>query len=246
MQFKKWLTSVVSVAGLFALSSPAQAVPFIFPVTSVPGNATFSGTGPGLPPTGGSPAAQFTVVGNFAATDTIRIDVSGTVDIATGENGVGYVTNAAGVTVNPLSSIYNTLRGRGTVATSPTFPAAPLNSPYGSLLLSVDNFATSAVVPFVANAANGLGQPVVPTNLSFTGTVGSLFGGPIANGTVFSFRVSDVNTGDSTGSFTVSGFLSDVPPGAPEIDGSQATVPLACCLLSLLVLGGRRRAGLAI
>ncbi len=223
---------------VFALSTGAQAVPFVFPVTVVPGNANFVGNGPGLPPKDSTPSAQFTVVGNFAATDVISITVSGTSDIAAGEQMVGYSANAAGVTVNAVNSIYSQFRDIGTIAVSPPFDPAPLNAPYGALLLSLNDFVSSAIVPFVADVSSGLGQSVVPTTLTYTGTVGSLFGGGISDGTVFSFRVSDINSFDSVGGFTVSGFLAE----APELDPRRGSLAFASLALLLLLAQKRRTA----
>ena len=236
---RSWTRLAVSAGAMVCLIGQAQAAPFTIPVTVVQGDANFDGNGPGLPPLGGSPSGQFTVVGNYAATDVITLNVSGTVNVAGNEAGVGWTTNAAGVTVNPVNSIYNELRGIGEIAVDPDFPPGPLNAPYGALLLSLDNFATSAVVPFLANTASGLGQTLIPTTLSFSGTLASLFGSGVTDGTVFSFRVADINFFDSSGAFTVTGSLDAAD--APEMDPRQGSVALTCCGLLLLVLSQRQK-----
>ena len=68
---------------------------------------------------------------------------------------------------------------------------------------------------FPATAANGLGSAIPPSSLTLSNvTLNSLgFISALPSGTVLQFRISDINTFDNGGQFTVSGQIvtADVP-----------------------------------
>jgi hypothetical protein len=137
----------------------------------------------------------FTVNNDFLGSDLISLTVTGTVDLFNTDP-QGYVTNAAGVLAQ-TSSV-------GSVGSTGVNPADGSN--FGSLLLGNSSLGYKQL--FAAN-----GNPA--TTLSFSNiSLASLFGSGLANGTVLEFRVSDSNTADNSGSFNVSGSISqaaDVP-----------------------------------
>src|SRR5579863_1911478 len=163
----------------------------------------------------------FTVVGNFTSTDTISILATGLVDLASGL----FTANAAGIITGPATT--NT--GNHPGQTSPNTSEPSLN--FGALLIG--NTTLGFFQAFPSDAANGLGNPVPPTTLTSTETLGSLgFTSGITSGTVLHLVVSDCNGcfGDNTGSFKVG------PAAVPE-PGYLGIV--ACALL----VGARFRPG---
>jgi len=202
MQFVN-LKSTTTLAVTLLLSAAAHAATVI-PLTTVNGNAVASGP-------------SFVVNGDFSSTETFNLDVFGTVDIATGENGVGYTTNAAGITTNPSNSVFNTFFSAGTVLL-----VGNNNIPYGALLIGNSTLGFTQVFP--ATAIYGLGGSTPPNVFSIQTTVGALFGTGLTNGTVLQFLTNDIGDGsDNSGSFFVSGVI-----GVPE--------PLTTT--GLLLLGG--------
>ncbi|TRU84747.1 MAG: PEP-CTERM sorting domain-containing protein [Microcystis novacekii Mn_MB_F_20050700_S1] len=167
--------------------SPVQAAQLIIPNTTVLGTNVFSG------PT-------FTVSGNFLPSDTLSINVSGTVDLAAG----GLTINAAGVIVAPQTTVTGNNPGQIFIAGgSDIVPGKP----NGALLIG--NGTLGFFPLFSATAANGLGNANPPTNLSLSGVpLSSIFTNVgftgIANGTVLEFRVNDSNTFDNSGQFVIS------------------------------------------
>ena len=159
--------------------SPVQAAQLIIPNTTVLGTDVFSG------PT-------FTVSQNFLPSDTLSVNVSGTVDIWSGT----LTMNAAGIitqTTQPGRSVGQTVTGPG-------------GQPFGSLLIG--NNTLGFFTLFSADAANGLGSANPPTNLSLSGVpLSSIFTNAgftgIANGTVLEFRVNDTNSFDNSGQFVI-------------------------------------------
>jgi hypothetical protein len=140
----------------------------------------------------------FTVPTDFAATDELSFTVSGIVSL---QPSGAFGTNAAGVVV--------------VAGSSPVGASLPNGSTtYGSLLLG--NSSIPFVQLFPTNADNGLGSSAPPTSLTISATLGSLFGSGLSAGTVLEFRVSDINTGDNGGQFSISsGGDAAVPePGA--------------------------------
>lgn len=143
----------------------------------------------------------FTVVGNFSATDTISIRATGLVDLASGN----YTANAAGIIAGPATT--NT--GNHPGQTSPNISDPAVN--FAALLIG--NTTLGFFQAFPSNAANGLGNPVPPTTLTSTATLGSIgFAAGLTNGTVLHLVVSDCNGcfGDNSGSFAVG------PAAVPE------------------------------
>ncbi|HYP07438.1 MAG TPA: PEP-CTERM sorting domain-containing protein [Bryobacteraceae bacterium] len=127
----------------------------------------------------------FTVPVDYSPTDTLSFTVSGIVSL---QGGGAFGTNAAGVVVVPGSA------GVG--------QSAPNGSTtFGSLLLG------NNVIPFVqlfaTDASNGLGSANPPTVLAFSDTIGNIFGSGLSAGTVLEFRISDINTGDNGGQFSI-------------------------------------------
>ncbi|TRU41594.1 MAG: PEP-CTERM sorting domain-containing protein [Microcystis aeruginosa Ma_QC_Ca_00000000_S207] len=161
--------------------SPVQAAQLIIPNTTVLGTDVFSG------PT-------FTVSQNFLPSDTLSVNVSGTVDLFNGE----FTTNAAGVIVSP--PVTHTGNNPGQVL------ASPGGQPHGSLLIGNNTLGFFPL--FLATAANGLGNANPPTNLSLSGVpLSSIFTNVgftgIANGTVLEFRVNDTDTYGNSGQFVI-------------------------------------------
>ena len=164
---------------------------------------------------------SFTVSGNFSASDTISIRASGLVDLNFGN----FTANAAGIITGPSTT--NT--GNRPGETSPNISDPTVN--YAALLIG--NTVLGFFQAFPSNAANGLGNPVPPTTLFSTATLGSIgFGAGLSNGTVLHLVVSDCNGcfGDNSGSFAV---------GAVPEPGYFGIV--ACALLAGLRFRQRKR-----
>ena len=193
---KNSLSKIASASSAIAFStlaiSPVQAAQLIIPNTTVSGQDVVSG------PT-------FTVSQNFSPSDTLSVNVFGTVDIWSGT----LTMNAAGIITQ------TTVTGYSVGQTMTTFPGLiPVLSdqPFGSLLIGNNSLGFFRL--FSANAANGLGSFNPPTNLSLSGvplssiftTVG--FTG-ITAGTVLEFRVNDgiTNWNDNSGQF----FITSTP-----------------------------------
>jgi len=165
----------------------------------------------------------FTVMGSFSATDTISIRATGLVDLAFGN----YTANAAGIIAAPATT--NT--GNHPGQTSPNTSEPSVN--FAALLIG--NTTLGFFQAFPSNAANGLGNPVPPTTLTSTATLGSIgFASGLTNGTILHLVVSDCNGcfGDNSGSFLVG------PATVPE-PGYFAMV--ACVLLMGLRFQARRQ-----
>jgi hypothetical protein len=161
--------------------SPVQAAQLIIPNTTVLGTNVFSG------PT-------FTVSQNFLPSDTLSVNVSGTVDLYFEQ----FTTNAAGVIVSP--SLTHTGNSPGQVF------AGPGGRPSGSLLIGNNTLGFFRLFP--ANAANGFGNANPPTNLSLSGVpLSSIFTNVgftgIANNTVLEFRVNDSDVNTNSGKFVI-------------------------------------------
>ncbi|WP_159296339.1 PEP-CTERM sorting domain-containing protein [Microcystis aeruginosa] len=185
---KNSLSKIAIASSAIAFStlaiSPVQAAQLIIPNTTVLGTNVFSG------PT-------FTVSQNFLPSDTLSVNVSGTVDVWSGTltmNAAGIITQttAAGFSVGQTTPV-----GSGATRTG---------QPSGSLLIG--NSTLGFFPLFSANAANGLGSANPPTNLSLSGVpLSSIFTNVgftgIANGTVLEFRVNDVNSFDNSGQFVI-------------------------------------------
>ena len=183
---KNSLSKIAIASSAIAFStlaiSPVQAAQLIIPNTTVLGTNVFSG------PT-------FTVSQNFLPSDTLSVNVSGTVDLFFGQ----FTANAAGVIVSP--QITNTGNSPGQTA------AGPGGRPFGSLLIGNNTLGFFPL--FSANAANGLGNANPPTNLSLSGVpLSSIFTNVgftgIANGTVLEFHVNDSNSNGNSGQFVIS------------------------------------------
>ena len=167
---------------------------------------------------GSGPSIMLT--GGAAPTDLFNLVVSGLVDLQ--GNGV-YGTNAAGVIVVAGSSGVGQTLVNGTTN-------------FGSLLIGNSTLGFQQIFP--ANAANGLGSLTPPSTLSTTVSVGSLFGGSLAPGTSLQFRISDTNTFDNFGQFsltTLSLTTADVS-GVPE----PSTWVLSATALALVLVFRRR------
>ena len=182
---KNSLSKIAFASSAIAFStlaiSPVQAAQLIIPNTTVLGTNVFSG------PT-------FTVSQNFLPSDTLSVNVSGTVDLSYGQ----FTTNAAGVIVSPSPT--STGNNPGQVL------ASPGGQPYASLLIGNNTLGFFPL--FSATPANGLGNANPPTNLSLSGVpLSSIFTNVgftgIANGTVLEFRVNDLNTFDNSGQFVI-------------------------------------------
>jgi hypothetical protein len=182
--------------------SSASAVSLTIPTTTVNGTDVFSGP-------------SFTVTSNFLGTDTISLNVSGTVDLISG----GFTTNAAGILTQPSPNfgglnVGDFFTNGGTIAG-------------GALLLG--NSTLGFYQLFAPNATNGLGSSNPPTNLSLTNvSLSSIgFGSGFTNGTVLEFRVFDSDNFNNSGAFTVSG----------SIDGATTAVPEPFTIIGTLIGG---------
>ncbi len=138
--------------------------------------------------------AEALMVEASGPSDTLSVNVSGTVDLFFGQ----FTTNAAGVIVSP--SVTHTGNNPGQVL------AGPGGRPYGSLLIGNNTLGFFPLFP--ANAANGLGNANPPTNLSLSGVpLSSIFTNVgftgIANGTVLEFRVNDGDVNTNSGQFVI-------------------------------------------
>jgi hypothetical protein len=196
--------------GLFAASTigsiaiqanSASAASLVIPTTTVNGTDVFSGP-------------SFTVTSDFLGTDTISLNVSGTVELASGN----YTTNAAGI-LTQYSPVFNSVAGN---AFTNSF-----GEKYGALLLG--NSTIGFYNLFEPNAANGLGSANPPTNLSLTNiSLSSIgFSSGLTDGTVLQFRVSDEDTFNNSSAFTVSG----------SIDGTTTAVPEPFTIIGTLIGG---------
>ncbi|GBE75818.1 unknown protein [Microcystis aeruginosa NIES-87] len=191
---KNSLSKIAIASSAIAFStlaiSPVQAAQLIIPNTTVLGTNVFSG------PT-------FTVSQNFLPSDTLSVNVSGTVDLAFGQ----FTTNAAGVIVSPQTTATGNNPGQ-TVA-------GPGGRLFGSLLIGNNTLGFFSL--FSATPANGLGNANPPTNLSLSGVpLSSIFTNVgftgIANGTVLQFRINDINSFDNSGQFVI----TSTPASTPE------------------------------
>ncbi|WP_309739199.1 PEP-CTERM sorting domain-containing protein [Chamaesiphon sp. OTE_20_metabat_361] len=178
---------LVLTAIVFSAAS-ANAVSLTIPTTTVNGTDVFSGP-------------SFTVTSNFLGTDTISLDVSGTVDLASG----GYTVNAAGVLIQ--GSTFGDPAGGARVG--------PNSINFGALLLGNTTIGFRQL--FLTNAGNGLGNSAPQTNLSLTDvSLSSIFGSGLNSGTVLQFRVNDSDFGNNSGGFTVSTPINQSTTAVPE------------------------------
>ena len=157
------------------------------PSTTVNGTDVFSG------PT-------ITLTSTVLPTDTLTLTASGEVFLQTGNT---YGTNAAGVVTTA-----------GSTGVGGTMLNGSTN--FGALLLGNSTFGFHQLFP--ANAANGLGSPTPPSLLTLTSVpLSSLgFSSTMPGSTVLEFRISDTNTIDNSGSFTVSGEFNTAAAEVPE------------------------------
>lgn len=172
---------------LMTTSVASFASPLLIPNLTVLGTNSADGVGFDA----GGPT--FTVVGNFLPTDTFSLTVSGTVDLAGG----GFTANAAGIITGPATT--NT--GGHPGQTSPNADNASLA--YAALLIGNSTLGFHQVFP--SSSAYGLGSSTPPTTLVLPATTLAALGftSGLSNGTILEFRVSDINSGDNSGSFSL-------------------------------------------
>jgi hypothetical protein len=192
------ILATVSLSTLTVTSS-ATAASFTIPITTI--NGTDVNSGP-----------SFTVTSNFLGTDTISLNVSGTIDIARFDLPEGYTINAAGITTKP-GRIFATPVPTGSIYSGGLVPG---NYNYGALLIGNSTLGFTQL--FAANTANGLGNPIPSSNLSLTNvSLNSIFGTGLTSGTVLQFRVADVfGGGDNIRAFTVNGSINGSTTSVPE------------------------------
>jgi hypothetical protein len=178
------LQGLVLTAAL-AVATPAAAAPVVLGVTTVPG----------------TDAAGTTVaLGSLSDSDTISFTVSETPYL---QPGPSYGTNAAGV-VTVFGQSTGTPVGGALADTD-----EGLGFTYGALIATLNG---TSVQVFATSVANGLGNAVSPpTTLTYTGTVGGLFGDGVALGTAntLNFRVDDSGYTDNAGGFVVDGAVPE-------------------------------------
>jgi hypothetical protein len=192
------LTTAGLVLIATALStSSANAASLTIPTTTVNGTDVFSGP-------------SFTVTSNFLGTDTISLNVSGTVNTATGDLPEGYTVNAAGITTQP-GRIFGSPVSTGN--TTASLVLSEFN--FGALLIGNSTLGFNQL--FTANAVNGLGSSNPSSNLSLANiSLNSIFGTGLTSGTILEFRTADVNNGDNAGAFSVSGSINGATTAVPE------------------------------
>lgn len=188
MQRSNWIASFL----LAVIASVASAGTITINSTVVNGTDVFSG------PT-------FTLTSTVQPTDTLTLTARGEVFL---QDGPAYGTNAAGVVT--------TAAGVVTTAGSTVVGGTSLNGStnFGSLLIGNSTLGFFQIFP--ANISNGLGSLTPSDLLTTTLSFSSLgFVSAIPSGTILQFRVSDINTGDNSGSFTTFGQIN-VAAGVPE------------------------------
>jgi len=161
----------------------------------------------------------FTLTSIVQPTDLLSLTAGGQVFL---QNGPAYGTNPAGVV---------------TTAGSTGVGGTSLNGAtnFGALLLGNSTLGFFQLFP--ANAANGLGSLTPPSALTLSNvTMSSIgFSSALPSGTVLQFRISDINTSDNSGQFTVSGQI--VTSAVPE----PAAGLLSIGGIGILFLRQRRR-----
>lgn len=164
----------------------------------------------------------FVVAGSFAASDTLNVTASGTVDLASGL----FTANAAGVIVAPATT--NTGHHPGETAPGPG------GRPFAALLIG--NASLGFFPVFAPNAATGLGDPTPPTVLEANRTLADIFGASVAipSGTTLQFRINDSNTGDNSGAFRLTS------AGAGVVIPEPSTILLTAAGL-MAAMAGRKR-----
>ncbi|MCU1338323.1 MAG: hypothetical protein JWO19_3904 [Bryobacterales bacterium] len=179
------LSNCIAPFLLVVVGSVASAATITIPSTVVNGTDVFSG--PAL-----------TLTSTVQPTDTLTLTARGEVFL---QSGPAYGTNAAGVVTTA-----------GSTGVGGTSPNGSTN--FGALLIGNPTLGFFQIFP--ANIANGLSSATPPSLLTTNLTFGSLgFGSAIPSGTVLQLRVSDINTVDNSGSFTVFGQIN-VASGVPE------------------------------
>ncbi len=179
---------ILKLASISLLAAAsATGATILIPTTTVLGTDTFGG------PT-------ITLTSAVLPTDTLSLTALGQVFL---QGGNTYGTNAAGVV---------TTAGSAGVGGS----SANGSTTFGALLLGNPSLGFFQLFP--TNAANGLGSATPPSTLTLTNVTLSSrgFSSPLPAGTVLQFRPSDINTGDNSGSFTVSGQFNTAATGVPE------------------------------
>lgn len=159
-------------------STPVAAQPLMIPVNTVLGTDVFDGP-------------RFTVPTALSGTTELSLTVTGLVYLQGPDR---YGTNAAGVVVVP--GTYGVGDGYINISEGGFY--------FGSLLIGNTTLGFRQL--FATTAANGFGSAAPPTTLTLTNVpLATIFGSGLAAGTVLEFRVSDVNTFDNSGRFTLSG-----------------------------------------
>jgi hypothetical protein len=143
----------------------------------------------------------FTLTSTVQPTDTLTLTTRGEVFLQLAQGVPAYGTNAAGVVITA-----------GTTGVGGTSLNGSTN--FGALLIGNSTLGFFQIYP--ANASNGLGSSTPSDLLTTTVAFSTLgFGSAIPSGTILQFRVSDINTGDNSGSFTTFGQIN-VAAGVPE------------------------------
>jgi hypothetical protein len=160
-----------------------------------------------------------TLTSQVNPTDTLTLTTSGQVFL---QGASAYGTNPAGV----VTTAGTTGVGGSSANGSTTF---------GALLFGNSTFGFVQVYP--TNATDGLGSLTPPSSLRVAAVSFSSLGFSTAmpSGTILQFRVSDINTGDNFGSFTVSGSIN-----TGSVSGVPEPSSVAMVLVGLAALGGFR------
>jgi len=192
----RWQKSVLAVAMLSSLGLPATgwAKPLKIPNITVLGVDTGNG---GVGP-------SFVVPQDFTPSDTLSIQVSGTVDVYYTSPTSGHIVNAAGVVVgtSPLTP-YNVRPGQTYYTTTSHLTGLQA---LGALLIG--NSSVGFFPLFRPTEQNGLGNSSPPTSLSLTDVpLSTVFPTlmSLKKGTVLEFRVNEApgNQANNMGNFMV-------------------------------------------
>lgn len=153
-------------------------------------------TVPGTATTG----VSFTYTGTLTQADTIGFTQTGNPCLQAG--GTAYCVNGAGV-LTVAAAFGGTPVGGATTFSGPAGVIPAGTWTYGALLMTISGVGTVQVFPAVA--ANGLGSPTPPANLTLPGTSLAALGFPpfsVSSPTI-TLILADTNYSDNSGGFVL-------------------------------------------
>lgn len=169
---------------------------------------------------------SFTVPENFSETDTLSVEVSGTVDMYGGRNTV----NAAGIIVAPSKTAHNYYPGQVHRVTTSNLPG---QHPWGALLIGNSDLGFFPLFR-MTDPIHGLNDSAPPTTLSLIDVpLSSIFNTvkEIPKGTVLEFRINEAlnSNGDNRGDLTIKTIVPPLPSpceGRATYDAISQTIEL--------------------